>query len=222
MTKPLLIDLFCKQGGMSKGYYDAGFDVLGIDAEPQPNYPFDFIQADVFKIWDKLPHDRAAAYSGSPPCQEFTQLKSLAVARNGYYPETKNYIEKTRELFESTGKPYVIENVPNAPLINGITLCGKMFNLKVYRHRMFESNILLLAPPHIPHRDQTPSAGNGKSPKGFISVCGTGGVRGMTRKEIVDYWQFAMGIDWMDREGLREAIPPAYSFYIGKQLIKAI
>ena len=116
-----------------------------------------------------------------------------------------------------------MENVVGAPLIEPITLCGSMFNgLKVYRHRLFEGSFDIEAPKHEPHRDRTPSAGNGISPKGFISVCGSGGVKGMNSKEIIEYWSMAMGIDWMTRKELAQAIPPAYTEYIGKQLMAVL
>lgn len=219
--KPVLFDFYCKAGGASYGYHLAGFEVVGVDIEPQPNYPFEFIQMDaieaIYKYADEF--DAAAA---SPPCKSATGLQNLGIARNGSYPDHEDLIPATREALKTTGKPYIIENVVGSSLTDYITLCGKSFGLKVYRHRRFESNALLLAPPHLPHRDKTPSAGNGKSPKGFISVCGTGGVKGMTSDEIVNYWSYAMGIDWMTRAELAQAIPPAYTEYLGKQLMKHV
>jgi DNA (cytosine-5)-methyltransferase 1 len=174
---------------------------------------------DALKFLDTQDLSEFDAVHASPPCQKFSRVQALGKARNGGYNEHPDLVGPTRERLLQIGKPYVIENVVGAPLINPITLCGKTFDLKVYRHRIFESNVELTAPTHIPHDDSTPSAGNGVSPKGFISVCGTGGVRGMTSKQIIEYWSYAMGIDWMTRKELAQAVPPAYTEWIGKQLI---
>lgn len=215
----ILLDLYCKAGGCSVGYHRAGFEVVGVDIEPQPNYPYQFIQMDALEFLKTQDLSRFDVIHASPPCQKFSRVQSLGIARNGSYKEHPDLIEPTRELLLQIGKPYVIENVVGAPLINPIVLCGSMFKgLKVYRHRQFESNMQLYAPEHKPHNDQTPSAGNGISPKGFISVCGTGGVKGMNAKEIVEYWSMAMGIDWMNRKEMAQAIPPAYTEWIGRQL----
>ena len=219
--KPLLLDLFCKAGGASVGYYRAGFEVVGVDIEPQPNYPYKFIQADAFQyIAD---HGREYdVIAASPKCQFSSGVQHLSRARDGGYPEHLDQITPLRPLLIASDKPYVIENVSGAKRLmqNSIRLCGTMFHgLKVYRHRLFESNLIITAPEHYPHRDSTPSAGNGVSPKGFISVCGTGGIKGMTSKQIIAYWSMAMGIDWMSRAELAQAIPPAYTEYIGKQII---
>lgn len=206
------------------GYHRSGFDVVGVDIEPQPNYPFEFIQMDAIEFLNTQDLSSYDAIHASPPCQRNSQLKSLGQARNGSYKakEYPDLIEPVRQLLKQTGKPYVIENVEGAPMMNTITLCGTMFDLKVYRHRLFESNVHLWEPDHFPHDDSTPPAGNGVSPKGFISVCGTGGVRGMKAKEIVDYWSEAMGIDWMNRKELAQAIPPAYTEWIGRHLVEQI
>lgn len=222
MNRPALLDLCCKAGGMSEGYHRAGFDVVGVDIAPQPNYPFRFIRADALEYLREC-GGCFDAISASFPCQKFAQVQSLSKARNGSYREHPDLITPGRELLKAAGKPYVIENVPGAPLENPAMLCGSMFpGLRVYRHRLFETNWFLLTPPHSPHRDCTPSAGNGKSPKGFISVCGNGGVKGMNAQEILAYWRGAMGIDWMTREELAEAIPPAFAEFIGRQLIEQL
>lgn len=201
------------------GYHRAGFEVEGVDIQPQPNYPFKFTQMDALEYLQTQDLSRFDVIHASPPCQRYSGLQLLAVARNGQYKEHDDLVEPVRKLLQETGKPYVIENVVGAPLENSFTLCGSMFGLKTYRHRQFESNVFMMEPLHEPHRDKTPPAGNGISPKGFISICGTGGVRGMKAKEIVDYWSMAMGIDWMNRAELAQAIPPAYTEYIGRQLI---
>ena len=218
--KPLLLDTFCKAGGAGMGYHRAGFRVIGVDIEPQPNYPFMFIQADAVEFIERFGNQFDAIHA-SPPCQAHSRIASIGVARNGAYPEHQDLIAPTREALKTAGRPFVIENVVGAPLIDPITLCGSMFEgLKVYRHRLFECSFSIDAPKHEPHRDRTPSAGNGISPKGFISVCGSGGVKGMTSKEIIEYWSMAMGIDWMTRKELAQAIPPAYTEFIGRRLIE--
>lgn len=215
----VLLDLFCGAGGCAEGYDRAGFRVIGVDKKPQPNYPFEFVEDDALEYLARCGRDYDAIHA-SPPCQTYSKLRSLGIARNGKYPDHPDLVDATRLLLKETGKPYIIENVVGAPLENPITLCGSMFNLKVYRHRLFETNWPVAAPSHSPHRDQTPSAGNGVSPKGFISVCGTGGVKGFTESEILRYWQMAMGIDWMSREEMAQAIPPAYTEYIGQRLMR--
>ena len=143
---------------------------------------------------------------------------------SGKYGNHQDLIPETRELLKATGKPYVIENVPGSPLINPIKLFGSQFkNLYTQRERWFESNIPLKEPEQPRIKMKTPSAGNGIGEDGSISICGSGGVRGLNAKQIVLYLGFAMGgIDWMTREELAEAIPPAYTEFIGKQLIEYI
>lgn len=218
-----LLDLFSGAGGCAKGYQRAGFYVVGVDINEQPdNCADEFIQMDALEFLDTQDLSRYSVIHASPPCQRFSRMQSLGIARNGGYNEHPDLIEPTREKLIKTGKTYVIENVVGAPLNNFITLCGTMFGLKVYRHRIFESNRLIFSPSHIPHRDSTPSAGNGISPKGFISVCGTGGIRGMNVKQIMEYWSAAMEIDWMNRAELAQAIPPAYCEFIGRQIIEQL
>jgi len=217
-----LLDLYSGGGGAGFGYALAGFEVTGVDIEPQPNYPFEFVQSDAVKYLAEYGHNFDVIHA-SPPCQRVSRVQFLSKARkNGGYGDHKDHIHRTRKAIKKTGKPYVIENVPGAPLIAPITLCGSQFNLKVYRHRLFESNITITAPPHFPHRDSTPSAGNGVSPKGFISVCGNGGVKGFNSKQILEYWSYAMGIDWMTRAELAQSIPPAFTHHIGIQIMDAI
>jgi DNA (cytosine-5)-methyltransferase 1 len=218
-----LLDLFCGAGGAGEGYRCAGFEVTGVDIKPQPRYkPGRFIQADALEYLAVHGHEYDVIHA-SPPCEFGTGLQYLGTARNGEYPKHINMIPDTRKALERTGRPYIIENVAGSRrfLRNPLMLCGKQFLLKTYRHRYFEIEpFFIMTHPHIPHRDNSPSAGNGKSPKGYISVCGTGGVRGMTSDEILAYWSYAMGIDWMEREELAKAIPPAYTEWIGRQVMK--
>ncbi|TKH43438.1 hypothetical protein C1I60_14180 [Paenibacillus terrae] len=220
--KPKLLDLFCKAGGCSAGDAKAGFEVIGVDINPQPNYPYQFIQADALEILkDKQFLSQFAVIHASPPCQAHSKARSLSVARNGgKYGEHLDLIPQTRELLIASGKPYIIENVAGAPLINPIKLFGSQFkNLYTQRERWFESNMPLIEPDVECVKMKTPSAGNGVGEDGSISICGSGGVRGLNAKQIVLYWGFAMGgIDWMVRDELAEAIPPVYTEFLGKQI----
>ena len=220
-----ILDLYCKAGGAAAGYARAGFEVVGVDIVDQPNYPYKFIKMDAIeflKTQDILEYD---AIHASPPCQAHTRAKFLSEARNGgKYGDHKDFIQVTRKLLQKIGKPYVIENVVGAPLINPIALSGTQFkNIYTQRRRLFESNIRLKEPECPPVKKKTPTAGNGFGQDGFISICGSGVVKGMNAKQIVLYWGFALGgIDWMTRAELAEAIPPVYTEFIGKQIIDYI
>jgi DNA (cytosine-5)-methyltransferase 1 len=222
--KPKILDLFCKAGGAAKGYHMAGFFVYGIDIENQPNYPFVFQKCDaIAALKVKRFIDSFDAIHASPPCQFYSKARALSKARNnGIYGEHPDYISIVRELLKETGKPYIIENVSGAPLINPIKLYGSQFkNIYTQRERWFESNIPLKEPEEPKSKMKTPSAGNGIGEDGSISICGSGGVKGLNSQQIRLYWGFAMGgIDWMTRNELAEAIPPAYTEFIGKQLIE--
>lgn len=217
MSKPRLLDLFCGAGGCTKGYQRAGFYVVGVDIAPQPRYCGDeFIQADALAYVAQHGHKFDAIHA-SPPCQVHSQLKSLYA--DDYRDRHADLIPATREIVQRSGKPYVIENVVGAPLHYPVMLCGSMFGLKVYRHRLFETSALMLAPVHVPHKDQCKAVGRGISPKGFISVTGTGGFG------IPDGFRYAcgaMGIEWMKRAELSQAIPPAYTEWIGRHLMEAL
>ena len=202
-----LLDLFCCAGGAGMGYHLAGFDVTGVDINPQPRYPFSFIQADVMD----LPLEflkKFDAIHASPPCQAHTLAQRI---QGNEHPDL---IPATRELLEKSGLPWIIENVEGAPLRNPVTLCGAMFKgLRVYRHRIFESNIRLIAPEHPQHVAPLRKMGRPVQEGEFMHVVGNfSGVE--TAKK-------AMGINWMVRDGLREAIPPAYTEYLGRQLLEA-
>jgi DNA (cytosine-5)-methyltransferase 1 len=222
--KPKLLDLYCKAGGCSAGYAKAGFEVVGVDINPQPNYPYQFIHADALEILKDTEFiSQFDVIAASPPCQFHTKAKSLSVARNGgKYGNHVDLIPQTRELLNATGKPYIIENVAGAPLNNPVKLFGSQFKgLYTQRERWFESNIKLKEPEIARQKMKTPAAGNGIGEDGSISICGSGGVRGMNSKQIKLYWGFALGgVDWMDRAELAEAIPPAYTEFLGKQLLE--
>lgn len=234
--KPRLLDLYCKAGGMTRGYQLAGFYVVGIDKEAQPNYCGDeFIQADALDqpvLWDEFD-----AVSVSPPCQFATSLRSLHPDK-----EYENLIPQTRELLQATGLPYVIENVERARehLHDPILICGSMFDpvMDVQRHRLFEAN-WPLQHPQWPCRhslwdyryrslDQRKKKGSrvvqvhGGSQHGreyaLRRVVGVHGHENYTGERALR--EAAMGIDWMTPEELTQAIPPAYAELVGRQLIK--
>lgn len=221
--KYTILDLFCKAGGAAQGYYQAGFEVLGVDIVAQPNYPFEFVQMDAIEFLKTQDLTRFDAIHASPPCQAHTKAQALSKGRNnGKYGEHPDFIPQTRELLRELGKPYIIENVVGAPLEKPISLSGTQFkNIYTQRKRIFESNIDLQEPSTKPVAKKTPTAGNGFGQDGFIAICGSGGVRGMNSKQIPLYWGFALGgIDWMTRAELAEAIPPVYTEFLGKQIIE--
>lgn len=201
-----VLDLFCGAGGASMGYHLAGHSVVGVDNQPQPDYPFPFMQADAMTV-DVSGFDFIHA---SPPCQAFTIAGNLARAQ-GKQASSIDLLEPTRAMLKASGIPYVIENVKGAPLHDPITLCGSTFGLKVRRHRLFESSLPL--EPHGPcrHKEQGRPVGvyhamNDEIPQG-----------GRTARTLEE-GQAAMGIDWMPWKSLKEAIPPEYTKWIGRQL----
>lgn len=205
MTRPKLLDLFCCAGGASEGYRRAGFDVVGVDIDPQPHYPFGFHQGDALKYLLEH-HTEFDAFHASPPCQAFTLAQRI---QGNEHPD---YVTATRAAFELIGKPWVIENVPGSPLRDPVTLCGAAFpGLRVYRHRLFESNIPLTAPDHPEHTAPIRKMGRRPEPGEFMHVVGNFSGAALARE--------AMGIDWMTRDELREAIPPAYAEHVGRQLL---
>jgi DNA (cytosine-5)-methyltransferase 1 len=225
--KPRLLDLFCGAGGVAKGYQRAGFYVVGVDIEPQPNYCGDeFHQADALKVlarllrgeeWNGYALADFTVVHASPPCQGYTSM-------NRRFPETRaqhpRLIAPTRELLCETDLPYVIENVPAArdALVNPTQLCGSSFGLKAHRHRLFETSFPFLAL-------QCAHNGSGAAVYGKLD-----GRRLWTRTDgselravsTLEEAQEAMGIDWMIWDELREAISPAMTELIGHQLMQHI
>lgn len=195
--RPKALDLFCCAGGASVGLYRAGFDVVGVDIEQQPHYPFEFHRADALTF----PLDGFAFIAASPPCQAYTLCQRI---RDNDHPDL---IDSIRRRLEASGVPWCIENVVGAPLRDPIELCGAMFGLRVYRHRLFECSFPIDAPRHPDHTAPIRKMGRAPEPGEFMHVVGNfSGVK-QARE--------AMGIDWMPRDKLREAIPPAYTEYIG-------
>ncbi len=211
MSRPRLLDLFCGAGGAAMGYHRAGFDVVGVDIKPQPRYPFDFTQADAM-TWTPGLLQEFDAIHASPPCQAFTRAKHLRVAQ-GKATKALDLLAPTRELLIASGLPYVIENVPGAPLV-GVTLCGSSFGLRVRRHRVFESNVWL-AGSTCRHAEQG-------RPVGIYYSMGDDIPKGGRTARNIEDARDAMGIDWMTWVEIKEAIPPAYTEFIGIQLIRAV
>ncbi len=233
IPSPVLIDFFCCGGGASKGYADAGFSVYGVDNAPQPHYPYPFRRESALDVLDDLLAGRAvyfvgredsrwitlddvAAFVGSPPCQGHTSLRH----RTG-----KTYLDlipDTRERFQASGKPWIIENVVGAPLVDPVRLCGTMFDLgatcldgvyrQLRRHRLFESNAPISAPRPCAHEGQPVGVyghgGNSANQRGYSGVFSE-------RKE-------ALGIDWLPSKALSQALPPAYTEHLGRQLLAAL
>lgn len=228
--RPRLLDLFCCAGGAAMGYHQAGFDVVGVDIKPQPRYPFEFVQADCLAL-DPAFVARFDAIHASPPCQAHTAMKTMHNAR----PHL-DLVPETRAMLVSSGLPWAIENVVGAPLIAPITLCGTMFGLGVedadlLRHRLFEmSHPPLLVPPCQHGKRATIGVYGGhvrnRKRARTIGVYGEG-ARDSRRKFDkgvpdfnVEQAREAMGIDWMTLAELCQAIPPAYTRFIGEQLMR--
>jgi len=215
MRRPRLLDLYCGAGGASMGYHQAGFEVVGVDIRPQSRYPFAFVQADALEYVAAHGHEFDVIHA-SPPCQAYTRLRSLVEGKTGRKRDYPDLVAPTREALRDTGKIYVIENVAGAPLQNPIMLCGEMFGLRVFRHRYFETNVFLLAPSHPRHpRGSTTNAYHARS--GFANGATHIGVYGDAY--ILADGKAAMDIDWMVRRELNQAIPPAYTRWLGEQLI---
>jgi DNA (cytosine-5)-methyltransferase 1 len=196
--------MFCGAGGASMGYHLAGFDVVGVDIAPQPRYPFEFQQADAMEF----PLDGFDVIHASPPCQAY----SANVARMAH--DKPRLIEPLRERLMASNAEWVIENVVGAPLHFPLLLCGAMFGLNTYRHRLFETGSFMLRRPRHPRHDVRGSRAGHWVPGERISVAGNCGP--------IDECKKAMGIDWMTRKELCQAIPPAYTKFVGTQLLSRI
>lgn len=208
-----LLDLFCRAGGACKGYMDAGFEVTGVDIEDMPDYPGTFIQGDALAYLAAHGHEYDAIHA-SPPCQASSALTKGTNKGREYL----NLIPATRALLALHDVPTVIENVQGSDLRRDLTLCGEMFGLAVLRHRYFElTGFPFLPTPHKKHRGKVQGWRHGEYFDGpYFAVYGDGGGKG-----TIQQWQDAMGIHWTsDRKNLAEAIPPAYTRFIGGQIIQ--
>ncbi|HEY4895226.1 MAG TPA: DNA cytosine methyltransferase [Solirubrobacteraceae bacterium] len=209
MSRPRLLDLFCGAGGAAMGYHGAGFDVVGVDINPQPHYPFEFHQADALTF----PLDGFDAIHASPPCQRYSVATLFHRGAQGTHPDL---VDPTRQRLIEADVPWVIENVMGAPLRNPVMLCGTMFaGLRVYRHRNFEADPPIYFPPmHEWHPERAAEVGRRVPAHGWMTVAG--------HFSDVKAASLAMGIDWMTRDELRQAIPPAYTEWVGAQLLRAM
>lgn len=203
-----LLDLYCCQHVGGYGFELAGFEVTGVDSYPQPKHPGNFIQADAIEYVLQYGHLYDYIHA-SPPCQKYSIASMQFVIAGKEYPDL---IKATRQALIIVGRPYDIENVPGAPLINPILLCGSMFNYPSYRHRLFETNWGLKAPIHPEHIAKSAKMGRPIKEGEFIQHVG--------HFSGVKYVQELTGCHWADQYGLAQSIPPCYTQYIGKQFIK--
>jgi DNA (cytosine-5)-methyltransferase 1 len=226
LLRPIILDICCGAGGAGKGYDNVGFEVIGVDLHPQPNYPFQFIQADALDVlarlakgWpimcagDWLAAEEIVAFHASFPCQRWTAYGRRNGVDNSVKPDL---ITPGRELLRKIGKPYVLENVPGAPLEDPVRICGTSFDqLDVKRHRMFEANFPLVGTgcDHNRRTPRYPGATNRSANSRRTVEVGVYRIPLETQKR-------AMGVDWDVTLGeLSEAIPPAYTEHVGRQLL---
>ena len=220
--RPRLLDLFCGAGGAAMGYARAGFEVVGVDIKPQPHYPFEFIQCDWEEALATLPglwerDGYTVAVHASPPCQRYSTM-TKKWGRSDEHPDLVLPVQQALYEFGEDGALFVIENVEGAPLADPVMLCGSMFGLgsqgyQLRRHRIFESNVWFFPPAMCAHQGQAlPVYGHagGSSKRDGLKFPGT------------DAWREGMGIDWMTGNELSQAIPPAYTEWIGKHLMAAL
>lgn len=221
--RPRLLDLFCGAGGAAEGYTRAGFEVVGVDIAPQPNYLFEFHQADAIEVlrgvlyrWDLQSFD---AIHASPPCHDHSSLSALSDTHG-----TGWLLEETIRLAKLTGLPWVVENVVGKTVkMDGtwFTLCGSMFDLGVRRHRRFGSSFHVLTPT-CRHREQPePIDVSGTGARRIGERLDGGGGNSRKPRNLAEARE-AMGIDWMTRRELSQAVPPAFTEYIGQQLMAQI
>jgi DNA (cytosine-5)-methyltransferase 1 len=216
VTRPRLLDLFCCAGGAAVGYHRAGFDVVGVDIEPQPNYPFRFVKADALEFAAAV-GDMFDAIHASPPCQAYSVM-TAAEAK----PRHPQLIAPTQTLLRQIGRPYVIENVEGARrhLDHPVKLCGS-FGLRIRRHRYFEVSFPAMAPPCAHRRGDVPVGIYGDHPDSKRYTRPDGTFRGTKARTVEDAGD-ALGIDWMTWLEMAESIPPAYTEFLGGHLLAHI
>lgn len=209
MRKLRCLDLFCCAGGAGAGYERAGFEVTGVDVEAQPKNPHRFVQGDALEYLQRHGGEFDFIHA-SPPCQKWS-----SITKCGRSEGHADLIDPVRKLLLSLGKPYVIENVPGAPLDGCIMLCGTMFGLNVIRHRYFEASFFTLPPTDCHHVKKVVK--HGRKPereRHYAAVTG--------HFSDVQFAQESMGIDWMGQKELAQAIPPAYTEFLGRQAMRLI
>ena len=230
MKRPRLLDLFCGGGGAAMGYHRAGFEVVGVDQMPQPRYPFGFLQADVLKL-DPAWVAEFDAIHASPPCQVHSRISVISGRQHLHV----DHIDDTRALLQKSGKRWIMENVVGAPLHDPVMLCGTMFGLetdcgaKLWRHRLFEANFWIGLVPQCQHERANRCitvVGNHPRDHSRRTITVTGStpqmnvVRNRSRIQFpVNQARRAMGIDWLTMKGLSQAIPPAYTQWLGERLL---
>lgn len=214
MSRPRLLDLFCCEGGAAVGYERAGFEVVGVDILPQPLYPFEFHQGDALKFVLEHGHEFDAVHA-SPPCHFHSTIT----------PDKSKHVDlipQTREALVALDLPYIIENVEGAKrsLIDPVTLCGSSFGLKVRRHRLFESNIWL-SPLTCDHGAQGTPVGVYGALRDGVWARPNGTSRGVKARTVEEARE-VMGMPWASWHGTTQAIPPAYTEWLGSQLLTAV
>jgi DNA (cytosine-5)-methyltransferase 1 len=215
VSRPLLLDLFCCEGGAAMGYHRAGFDVIGVDIVPQPRYPFPMVVADA--LTPPFDLSRFDVIHASPPCQLYTVANNIH--GNTDHPDL---VAPTRDLLRASGVSWIIENVPGAPLLSPVTICGQALGIGVKRHRLFESNMMLFGTqcPKGHPGDWVSVFGHTVLERGHVIGKAKGGGNTIKRRHLgVERGRVAMDMHWASRGGLSEAIPPAYTEFIGRQLI---
>ncbi|MFD8677151.1 SAM-dependent methyltransferase [Streptomyces seoulensis] len=206
-----VLDVYCCQGGAAWGYGLAGFDVTGVDLAPQPRYPFAFVQADAIEYIREYGAEFDFIHA-SPPCQRYS------VAQRIQHRDHPDLIAATRTALESTGRPWVIENVEEAApeLRDPITLCAAVFGMRTYRHRLFETGggFTFTPPRHRPHTAPLTKMGRPRAAGHFAHYVGNFSGVQEARDDL--------GVPWMNRDGIRECIPPAYTQWIGTALLASL
>lgn len=215
MRKLRLLDLFSGAGGAAMGYHQAGFtEIVGVDLAPQPRYPFEFVQGGALEFLRTVKPGDFDLIHASPPCQAYTAMRGLG---KGAGKDAPDLVRPVRAALRETGTPYVIENVPGAPMDCPFLLCGSSFGLGVRRHRLFETPMLVMQLPCAHRSAPRPVAVYGDHPQ----TPGDGTFR-VNRARTLAEGQTAMGIDWMPWKSLTQAIPPAYTRFLGEQLIRQL
>ena len=218
MTRPVLLDLFCGSGGAAMGYHRAGWDVLGVDIVARPRYPFPMIVADAM-TW---PLERVDAIHASPPCHDHSPVTGRN--RKAAGPKGTGWmLTATVDRLAAQSRPWIVENVDSAtmpPTAAVVRLCGSAFGLDVRRHRLFATNTAMLVPPCAHHR-QAPRFRSLDSRRSELAT--VVGVHGhLNYPGEAEIRNRAMGIDWMTQPELTQAIPPAYTEHLGRQLLAAL